>query len=82
MLLWLWLIGIVILGVIAAFQLGKVEDNVIEDIFWVVVIGVVLWPLLLLSAVIVAPFGIPFYYGRKIKEKRDQEAKEAKKNKV
>jgi hypothetical protein len=67
----------------SAYQLGKVEPNVLEDIFWVVVLGVVFWPVVLVAAIIITPFGLPFYLGVKKKEKLEKlEEEEKLKNKL
>ena len=75
---WIWLIGSLILGMYSAYQLGKVEPNVLEDIFWVVILGVLFWPLVLALAIVIAPFGLPFYLGAKKKEKLDKIKEEEK----
>lgn len=71
----IWFIGSIILGMIAAYQLGKLDSYQIEDIIWVVLIGILGWPLVLAAAIIIAPFGIPFYLGVKKKEKMEAEEK-------
>jgi Tfp pilus assembly protein PilO len=79
----IWLIGFVILGMIAAYQMGKLNPYQFEDIFWVVVVGVLFWPLVLAAAIIFAPFGIPFYLGAKKQEKLEKlEEEEKLKNKL
>lgn len=74
----IWLIGILILGMFAAYQLGKLETHFVEDIFWLVILGVISWPLVLFVAIVIAPFGIPFYIGIKKREKLEKLEEEEK----
>jgi hypothetical protein len=46
------------------------------------VIGVVFWPLILCLAIVIAPFGLPFYLGVKKKEKLDKIKEEEKLSKM
>jgi uncharacterized membrane protein YhaH (DUF805 family) len=78
----IWLIGFVILGMVAAYKLGKLEPNVLEDIFWVVIIGVVFWPVVLAVAIVISPFALPFYLGAKKKEKLEKIKEEEKLSKM
>lgn len=75
---WIWLIGVVILGMIAAYQMGKLEPYQAEDVIWPVILVVVFWPFVIATAIIVAPFGVPFYLGLKKKEKLDNMKEEEK----
>jgi hypothetical protein len=75
---WIWLIGSVILGMYSAYQLGKLDPYQVEDIIWIVIIGVLFWPVVLAAAIIIAPFGLPFYLGAKKKEKLDKIKEEEK----
>jgi len=79
---WIWLIGILILGMYSAYQLGKVEPNVLEDILWAVILSVLFWPVILTAAIIISPFALPFYLGIKKKEKLDEIKKEEKLSKM
>jgi len=78
----IWLIGVVILGMVVAYQFGKLDPNAIEELFWIAVIGVVFWPLILCLAIVIAPFGLPFYLGVKKKEKLDKIKEEEKLSKM
>jgi hypothetical protein len=75
---WIWLIGVVILGMLAAYQMGKLEPYQAEDVIWPVILVVVFWPFVLTTAIIVAPFALPFYLGAKKKEKLDKIKEEEK----
>jgi hypothetical protein len=75
---WIWLIGVVILGMLVAYQMGKLDPYQVEDIIWPVILVVVFWPFVIATAIIVAPFGVPFYLGLKKKEKLDKIKEEEK----
>lgn len=69
---WIWLIVVIILGMIAAYKLAFLEPYQVDDIFWVVIIGILLWPVVIAAAIIISPFAIPFYLGAKKKEKLEK----------
>jgi Na+/H+ antiporter NhaA len=80
---WIWLITVIILGMIAAYQLAFLEPYQVDDIVWVVIIGVLLWPVVIAAAIIISPFALPFYLGAKKKEKLEKlEEEEKLKNKL
>lgn len=78
---WIWLIGVIIIGSLAAYQLGKLDDYTAEEAFWPVVIVTIFWPIVMAIAIVIAPFLIPFILGRRAKNKRI-EAEKAEKIKV
>ena len=71
----IWFIGVLILGMITAYQLGKLDPYQIEDVIWLIIAAVLGWPLVLVAAIVIAPFALPFYLGMKKKEKREAEEK-------
>lgn len=71
----IWFIGVLILGMCVAYQLGKLDPYQVEDVIWVVIAAVLGWPLVIVAAIVIAPFGLPFYLGMKKKEKREAEEK-------
>jgi hypothetical protein len=80
---WIWLITVIILGMIAAYQLAFLEPYQVDDIVWVVIIGVLFWPVVIAAAIIISPFALPFYLGAKKKEKLEKlEEEEKLKNKL
>lgn len=80
--LWIYLIGVIVIGGFAAYKMGKLEyANEVEDAFWPVVWLTVCWPAVLIIGLIVAPFGIPYTLGVRAKNKRLQ-AEKAEKNKA
>ena len=62
----------------SAYQLGKLDPYQVEDIIWIVTLGVLFWPFVLTAAIIIAPFAFPFYLGAKKKEKLDKIKEEEK----
>ncbi len=80
---WIWLITVIILGMIAAYKLAFLEPYQVDDIVWVVIIGVLFWPVVIAAAIIISPFALPFYLGAKKKEKLEKlEEEEKLKNKL
>lgn len=75
---WIWLIGVITLGMIAAYQLGKLDPYQAEDVIWPVILVVVFWPFVIAAAIIFTPFGLPFYLGVKKKVKLDKMKEEEK----
>lgn len=69
----IWLIGIVILGMYAAYQLGKVDGSTLDDILWITITGVLLWPLVLAVAIFIAPFVGMAVLGRRVNMKKKEE---------
>ena len=78
---WIWLIGVVVIGAVAAYKMGMLDMYDLEEAFWPVVLLAIFWPAILAIAIIAAPFGIPFYLGHRTKQKR-LAAEKAEKNKV
>ena len=65
----IWVIGFVILGSVAAYFLGQMNDRELEKVASGVIICVILWPLVLAIVLVVAPFAIPFTLGARKKNK-------------
>ena len=65
----IWVIGFVIIGSVAAYFLGQMNDREIEDIIGAVIAGIFFWPLVLAIVLVVAPFAIPFILGIRKKNK-------------
>jgi hypothetical protein len=75
---WIWLIGCIIFGSIAAYFMGKTDPYEYEDAIFGIIVVIVLWPAVLALAMIIAPFAVPFILGVRAKNKREA-AKKAEK---
>jgi len=64
-----WFIGIVILGSLAAYFLGRMDDYDREEYAGPLIGAVIFWPAVLIVTVIFAPFAIPFILGVRKKNK-------------
>ena len=64
-----WIIGIVILGSIAAYFLGQMNNRDLEDCAGTVIGAVIFWPAVLIVVTILAPFAVPFILGVRKKNK-------------
>jgi len=64
-----WIIGIVILGSLAAYFLGQMDNYDREEYAGVLVGAVFLWPVIFIVVAILAPFAIPFILGRRKRNK-------------
>jgi hypothetical protein len=64
---WIWIIGCIIFGSIAAYFMGKTDPYEYEDAIVGIIIAIVLWPICLTIAMIIAPFAIPFIFGVRAK---------------
>jgi type II secretory pathway pseudopilin PulG len=69
-----WIIGIVILGSLAAYFLGQMYDYDREDYAGPLIGAVIFWPALLIVVAILAPFAIPFILGRRKRNKNKKNA--------
>lgn len=78
---WIWLIGVIVIGVICSYKMGMLNRCDLEEAFWPVVLLAIFWPVFVGVFIIAAPFGIPFYLGHRVKMKRLAAEKEEK-NKV
>ena len=80
---WLWLIVAILLIAVGSYFLGTLDES--EDnkvgIFWMIVIGSALWPLVLTAVIIIGPFFGLFWLGDRNREKRKAAAKAAAENK-
>jgi chromate transport protein ChrA len=72
---WLWLIVAITIISVGVYVLGVLDWD--EDqkvgLFWAIFIGALLWPLVLIAAVIVGPFVGLFWLGHRKREKRKKE---------
>ncbi len=75
---WLWLIVAILLIAGGMYVLGVLDWD--EDdklgLFWTIFIGSLLWPLVLIAAVIVGPFAGLFWLGDRKRKKAKQAAKD------
>jgi chromate transport protein ChrA len=74
---WLWLIVAIAIISVGMYVLGTLDWD--EDqkvgLFWAIFIGALLWPLVLIAAVIVGPFAGLYWLGQR-KRKAKQAAKD------
>jgi chromate transport protein ChrA len=72
---WLWLIVAITIISVGVYVLGVLDWD--EDqkvgLFWAIFIGALLWPLVLIAAVIVGPFVGLFWLGHRKREKLEKE---------
>ena len=69
--MWLWLIIAILLVAFGTYALGRWDTN--EDkvgLFWAIVIGSLLWPLVLAVVIIAGPFFGLFWLGDRAREKK------------
>jgi len=64
---WIWLIGCIIFGSIAAYCFGRMNQYDVEDIAGRTIVCIILWPIVLAIIIVVAPFAIPFILGVRAK---------------
>jgi hypothetical protein len=79
--MWLWLIIAILLVAFGTYALGRWDTN--EDkasLFWTIVIGSLLWPLVLAVVIIIGPFFGLFWLGNRSREKKKAAAKAAENN--
>ena len=80
--MWFWLIVTILLIAVGVYALGRWDTN--EDkvgLFWTIVIGSALWPIVLTAIIIFGPFFGLFWLGDRNREKRKAAAKAAAENK-
>jgi hypothetical protein len=70
----IWFIGVVVIGMFAAYQLGKAPKHIQEDIWGVTMISVLLWPAVLALIIIISPFVAMLALGHRAKMKKESEA--------
>jgi uncharacterized membrane protein YfbV (UPF0208 family) len=78
----LWLIITILLIAVGSYALGRWDTN--EDkvsLFWMIVIGSALWPVVLAAIIILGPFFGLFWLGDRRREKVQAAAKAAAENK-
>jgi hypothetical protein len=72
---WLWLIVAITIISVGVYVLGVLDWD--EDqkvgLFWAIFIGALLWPLVLIAAVIVGPFVGLFWLGHRKRQKLKKE---------
>lgn len=75
--MWFWLIVAILLVAIGSYVLGTLDWD--EDqkfgVFWVIVIGSLLWPLVLAVVIVIGPFFGLFWLGDRRREKKKAAAK-------
>ena len=78
---WLWLIVAIVLFAVGTYSLGRFDlgDGDPVGLFWLIFIGCLLWPLVLIAGVVVGPFFGLFWLGDRKREKLKKE--ESAKNK-
>jgi hypothetical protein len=64
-----WIIGVIILGSIAAYFLGRISSRDFVEFGVLIIFVVVFWPVFLVIGSILAPFAIPFILGRRKRNK-------------
>lgn len=69
----IWIIGIIIFGMWAAYQYGKVDDKIQSAIALPLMSVVILWPLVLFAIIICSPFGYMIYLGDRAKTNNKKE---------
>lgn len=79
---WLWFIITILLIAVSSYAVGRWDTN--EDrvnLFWTLVVGSALWPLVLTAVIIIGPFFGLFWLGDRRREKAQAAAKAAAENK-
>ena len=72
----IWLIGVIVLGLWCSYRFGQIEYfNDRQDVAFPMIVGVLLWPLVIVALIIFAPF-----YGMIMLGKRSLDKKEKKEN--
>jgi uncharacterized membrane protein YfbV (UPF0208 family) len=80
--MWFWLIIAIMFIAFGAYALGRWDTN--EDkvsLFWIIVIGSLLWPAVLALVIAIGPFFGLFWLGDRAREKKKAAAKAAAENK-
>lgn len=71
---WLWLIVAILLIAIGSYVLGTLNEN--EDVkvalFWCIAIGSLVWPAILVAAMIVGPFWGLYFLGARARKKKKE----------
>lgn len=71
---WLWLIIAIVLIAIGSYALGRNDfDGDVVGIFWIIFIASLLWPAVLLAAMVVGPFWGLYWLGDRKREKLEKE---------
>jgi uncharacterized BrkB/YihY/UPF0761 family membrane protein len=73
---WLWLIVALLIIAIGSYVLGKLDEN--EDLkvamFWIIFFGSLVWPAILVAAMIVGPFWGLYFLGARARKKKEKSA--------
>ena len=72
----IYVIGVVLLGMFAAYRFGQAQSGVQDEILFVLIFGVLFWPAVLAFLIIIAPFAGMAYLGHRAKEKRIEAEKQ------
>jgi len=76
--MWFWLIVAILLVAVGSYVIGA--SNIPDDrvgLFWILLFGSLLWPLVLAAVIIIGPFFGLFWLGDRAREKREAAAKAA-----
>jgi hypothetical protein len=73
----IWFISVVVLGMLAAYQLGKAPKHLQEEVWGITMISVLLWPAVLALIIIISPFAAMLALGARAREKKESEADNA-----
>ena len=65
----IYVIGVVLLGMFAAYRFGQAPSGVQDEILFVLIFGVLFWPAVLAFLIIIAPFAGMGYLGHRAKMK-------------
>jgi hypothetical protein len=66
---WLWLIGVVVIGMYLGYQYGKADAYTKNEIGTMLIVIVLFWPFALALAIALAPFVGMVYLGARSKKK-------------
>lgn len=72
----LYIIGVVLLGMFAAYRYGQAPYSVQSEIGGILPFGVIFWPAVLILAIIIAPFAGMGYLGHRAKQKNIEAEKQ------
>ena len=72
----LYIIGVVMFGMFAAYRFGQAPSGVQDEIVFILIFGVLFWPAVLAFLIIIAPFAGMAYLGHRAKEKRIEAEKQ------
>ena len=76
-----YLLGVVILGAFCAYRLGQADVRTRDEVASIFLVVTLLWPFVLIFALLAGPFIGMYYLGDRSKRKRIEEEKNRKVNK-